>query len=108
MILWGWNTIVLKQVEPHDLPCPICLRKGYIVILLMCKVFHLFFIPICPDTKYIYAVCKHCGEEISEIDVEKEHRKLFRAKSYHKHIPLKAWTGLFLILLISIIYFFLK
>ncbi len=107
MILWGWNTNILKQVEHKEIKCPICLHKGSITIFLMCRVYHFFFIPFFPDSKYIYSICKHCKEEINEVDVEKEDRKLFNTKSYPEHISIQSWTGTFLLLVI-IIYFSLR
>ena len=107
MILWGWHTNVLKQVEPKDMKCPICSHQGNIVIFLMCRIYHFFFIPFFPDNRYIHAICKQCGEEIHEVDVEKEDRKPFRTKSYREHVPIKAWMGTFILLLI-IIYLSLK
>lgn len=103
MILFGWNTLILRQAEHKELLCPICSHKGGLTFFLMCRIYHFFFIPFFPDKRYVYAVCRHCREEISEMDVEKQDRLLFKIRSYKEHAPLFAWSGS-LLLLIFILY----
>lgn len=107
MVIFGWNTIVLKQIESQEMICPICLHKGSVTLFLMCRVYRFFFIPIFPDSRYVYAICRHCKEEINEVDIEKQDRLLFKTKTYKEHVPITSWTGL-IFLLLFIIYFFLK
>lgn len=106
MVVLGWNTIVLKQIEHKEMLCPICSHKGSVTFFLMCRVYHFFFIPVFPDNRYVYVVCRYCKEEINEVDVEKQYRILFKTKLYKEYVSLRAWSGSLIFLLIIIYYLF--
>lgn len=99
MIVFGWRILILKYFKIENVKCPICNNYDTIVFSVLCKIYHFFFIPFFPDKRYVHAVCEHCGENLDDIDFEKEERKIFDIKQYKEKAPIYSWIGLVLTIL---------
>lgn len=107
MFVFGWRTLTLKQFNISRIDCPICKTKGSITFSLLCRIYHFFFIPLFPDTRYIHAACEHCGESIGKVDMEKGDREIFNVKKHPERAPKYAWLGTILFAF-TVLYFVVR
>lgn len=105
MIVWGWDTVLLREFKVDHIDCPICKTKESLVFYLSCRIYFLFFIPFCPDTRIISGTCEHCGERIGKIDLQKSDRAIFNVKQYAEKAPKFSYIGISALILFIIIYF---
>lgn len=64
MIIYGWNTKVLKESPIENYECPNCKEKKSLLLVLASYV-HIFGIPFFPYQKSLKVVCSNC-EFVSE------------------------------------------
>lgn len=105
MIVWGWDTVLLREFKVDHIDCPICKTKESLVFYLSCRIYFLFFFPFCPDTRIISGTCEHCGERIGKIDLQKSDRAIFNVKQYPEKAPKFSYIGISALILFIIIYF---
>lgn len=75
MIIYGWNSKILKHAPLENIECEHCGQKAS-QIGVVANYFHIFWIPLFPYSKKATIVCNHC----SHVTSEKQMSPDFRAK----------------------------
>lgn len=75
MIIYGWNSKILKHAPLENVECEHCHEKSS-QIGIISNYFHVFWIPLFPYSKKATIVCNHC----SHVTSEKQMSPDFKAK----------------------------
>lgn len=100
MIIYGWNSKILKQAPLENYPCPSCQRNESQIIILA-KYVHIFWIPVFPYKKSAMVFCTQCRLETDDenaIMIGTDNRAIKKLKSAVA-LPIYLFSGLIIILL---------
>lgn len=100
MIIYGWNSKIIKQAPLENYPCPNCQRNESHMIILA-KYVHIFWIPVFPYKKSAMVFCTQCKLETHDehaIMIGSDQRAIKKLKSAVA-LPIYLFSGLIIILL---------
>src|SRR5690606_17014901 len=103
MIIYGWNSKVLKHAPLENIECEHCKEKSS-QIGIIANYFHIFWIPLFPYAKKATIVCNHCSQVVEEKQMTPEFKA--KVKMLKATVPtpkyLFAGLGIIVIFIISI------
>lgn len=94
-IIYGLRSSLFKNKYKLDQqPCPNCHQEDTLIACTKGNYIHIFFIPIAPTHKTIYACCTHCKAEIPKSIFTQKMQQILTNKlaKYPNKRPL--WHGL--------------
>ena len=76
MIISGSKSSHLKSASLEGASCPHCNTTGQMIMSVYSKYVHIFWIPVLPLSKKVYAKCNHCkaNYELNELPPEIKQR----------------------------------
>ncbi len=98
MIIYGWNSKVIKQAPLNNLTCDNCNEQNSLLAIYS-KYVHIFWIPVFPYGKEAVIVCSHCQKATKEKDLDTERKQKIKALKSSVKTPLYLFSGLILIVM---------
>ena len=94
MIIYGSKSSHVNSASLRDVSCPHCETVGQMGMSVFSSYAHIFWIPLFPYSKKVYASCNHCkaGYELKEMPPELMNRCI-TFRNAHKS-PLWQFAGL--------------
>ncbi|MBS1508843.1 MAG: zinc-ribbon domain-containing protein [Bacteroidetes bacterium] len=103
MIVYGWNTKILKQAPLENYECPNC-HQNQSAMVIYARYVHIFWLPVFPYKKTATIVCAHCNHETEEKNITLGTKEVIQKLKATVPLPIYLFSGTALIVL-AIAYF---
>ena len=98
MIIYGWNSKIIKQAPLENLVCENCQEKNSFLTLYS-KYVHIFWIPFFPYKKEAQISCAQCQKIFDEKSMPADQKEKIKALKRSVPTPKYMYSGLFLLAL---------
>ena len=92
MIVYGWNSRLLKEAHFPGKRCANCGAEACHIVV-SASYAHIFWIPIFPYKKKLRIVCTNCGHEEKARDVSEEVKQMARQLKSSVRLPIWMFAG---------------
>lgn len=103
MIIYGWNSKLIKHAPLENIECEHCQQKTSLLGIHSNYV-HIFWIPVFPYSKSAIIVCTHCQHATGEKDMKPDFKARIKAIKGAVPVPKYQFSGLGIILAL-VVYF---
>jgi len=94
MIIYGSRSSHVKSAFLDDAVCPSCETAGQMVMSTFARYAHVFWIPLFPLSKKVYANCNHCKAEFELSDMPPDLRNQCVKFRKAQKFPIWHFSGL--------------
>ncbi len=105
MIIYGWNSKIIKNAPIETVVCINCQEKSSLMEIHS-HYFHLFWIPVFPFSKKATITCNHCKHVTEEKHMVADYKSKLKALKSTVPFPKFHFLGLGLILLLGLFFTF--
>lgn len=92
MVVYGWNSKVLKEAPFNGHQCPSCKNEATHIVVFG-SYFHVFWIPLFPYRKYLRIICDNCQLDQKPKEVSEEVRTLAKQLKSQVRLPFYMYSG---------------
>ena len=97
MLIYGWNTKIIKEGEAPNMQCNACDHEGQLVGI-SASYAHLFWIPFFPYKKSAVVVCPNCGQTTEAQHLPEELKRPINELKKSVSFPKYMFIGLALLI----------
>lgn len=103
MIIFGMKSSLIETFEvPYD-GCDYCVMSSSHTFSVFGNYLHIFWIPLFPTSKSVYAECNHCKRTLELKDFSPELLRLYQEHRSPVRRPIWHWLGLGLVAIFFVI-----
>ncbi len=105
MIVFGTRGSLIKNIKTGNIACEHCGTKGPHMISIFGKYTHIFWIPVFPVSKKVFAECQHCKKTIDQKEFSPNLNQFYREEIQNTKQPYWQWSGLIIIAALVSLFF---
>ncbi len=98
MIIYGWNSKIIKQAPLENLTCEHCQEKNSLLTIYS-RYVHIFWIPMFPYKKEALISCAHCQKATEEKHMTVDYKEKVKALKKSVPTPKYLFSGLVILAL---------
>ncbi|MFL5763229.1 MAG: hypothetical protein ACJ77K_04745 [Bacteroidia bacterium] len=96
MIIYGWKGVETAQEDMQE-TCPNCSTTFSTKFHVVCKYWHLFWIPMTPYNRTVISHCASCNQTLTKDRMPESFRLAWQNLKKGKRIPVWMFTGTIII-----------
>lgn len=93
MVVYGWNSKVLKEAPFNGHECPSCKNQATHIVVFG-SYFHIFWIPFFPYRKSLKIICDNCQLDQKPKEASEEVRLLAKQLKSQVRLPFYMYSGI--------------